>query len=281
MHDSEPKPTEPIPDLNAGGQPPTQEPVAIEKPGRKIQLPPKWRWIAGGILGLLFMGWLFFGLAMPDVEALKTTNPKDTAMMRYRAEQRAEKGRQAYRNQQWVKLSRVSPLLIQAVLISEDDKFFQHSGFDWDGLSQAFEKNIDKQRIVMGGSTITQQLAKNLYLKPTRNPIRKIREALIARALEQKLSKRRILELYLNIIEWGNDIYGIEAASRHYYQKSAASLNFQEAIRLASVLPNPHRFSPVTDTSRRMRNKRHLIAARMFRRHVISEAEYQQAMNEM
>jgi len=132
----------------------------------------------------------------------------------------------------------------------------------------------------MGGSTITQQLAKNLYLKPTRTPWRKIREAIIAQQLEKELSKRRILELYLNVIEWGNGIYGIEAAAKAYYQKSAAELNASESIRLASILVNPHRYSPTSNSNRRMRNKRLLLAERMFKRKLYDEAMYQSLVEE-
>jgi len=223
-------------------------------------------------LGALFLLWVFG----PNVEALKHQNPKTTAMMQYRKEQYYKKtGKRLRIQHQWVRLSQISPALIEAVLIAEDDKFFIHNGFDFEGMYEALSKNIKRKKIVSGGSTITQQLAKNLYLKPTRSPIRKIREAVIAFELDRKLSKRRILELYLNVIEWGRGIYGIEAASQYWYGKPASQLTAEEAIRLASVLPNPLRYQPDNDASRRMRKKRRHIAKYMVKRHRMTEEEFQ------
>lgn len=216
-------------------------------------------------------------ILLPDLNTLKKTNPKETEMMRYRTEKSKKKGGLAKR-QYWIGLGRISPYLIQAVMISEDDKFYQHTGFDWDGMRQALEKNIDKKAWARGGSTITQQLAKNLYLRPTRSPLRKLREAMIAYQIEKKLRKPRILELYLNVIEWGNGNYGAEAAARYYFSKSASELTLAEAIRLASVLPNPHRYSPIKNTNKRMNNKRQLIASRMLQRGLINSEQYQQLL---
>jgi monofunctional biosynthetic peptidoglycan transglycosylase len=229
-------------------------------------------------IGLLFVLWLF----SPDVNIWKKQNPSKTVMMRYREEQYLKKtGKRLWRNQTWISLSQISPALIDAVLIAEDDKFFQHGGFDFGGMKEAFEKNIETGHIVGGGSTITQQLAKNLYLKPTQNPIRKIREAVIAFELNRKLKKRRILELYLNVIEWGRGIYGAEAAAQTYYQKSASELTAEEAIRLASVLPNPIRYQPEDDASRRMREKRRIVAAIMVKRELMTEEEYQLLLSDL
>jgi monofunctional biosynthetic peptidoglycan transglycosylase len=213
-------------------------------------------------------------LTLPDVAALKENTPKVTAMMEYREAQARAKGVRLRRSCIWISGRRISGYLRDAVLISEDDKFFQHQGFDWEEMRQAMEKNREKKRVVRGGSTITQQLAKNLYLKPTRTPWRKLREALIARAMEEKLSKWRILELYLNVIEWGDGIYGCEAAARHYYQKSAAEVTPSEAIRLASIIINPHRYSPLNDTNKRMRSRRLLLAERMYKRNLFDETVY-------
>ncbi len=207
-----------------------------------------------------------------DVNALKTENPKETAFMRYRDQQAAGQKRKAVRRQQWVPLSNISSSLIQAVLISEDDKFFQHEGFDWKGIKVAMEKNVDRKRWSAGGSTITQQLAKNLYLSPSKNPLRKIREAVLAMQLEKNLSKKRILEIYLNVIEWGPGIYGIGAAARFYFNKTPAELNAEEAIRLASVLPNPLRYSPLRDHNKRMRTQRLTLTERMRKRGAISDS---------
>jgi monofunctional biosynthetic peptidoglycan transglycosylase len=217
----------------------------------------------------------------PDIDDLKTQNPRETSLMTYRESQYASEGVRITKRQRWVPLSRISPHLIRAVLISEDDKFYDHEGFDWEGIREAIEKNWHQRRIVMGGSTITQQLAKNLYLKPTRNPIRKIQEAWIANQLEKMLSKRRILELYLNVIEWGRGVYGVEAASQTYFNKPASDLSMSQAVRLASILPNPIRFSPLTDSSKRMMKKRLTIAERMLQKHWIDETEYRQLLDEL
>lgn len=144
--------------------------------------------------------------------------------------------------------SRISPYLVQAVVISEDDKFWSHKGFDFEAMKDALEKDIKRRTWRYGGSTITQQLAKNLYLSPSRNPLRKLREVILSWRLERALSKKRILELYLNVVEWGNGIFGAEAASRHYYGKPASELRPGEAARLAVVLPSPRRYNPLSGT---------------------------------
>lgn len=140
---------------------------------------------------------------------------------------------------QWMDYSRISPHIKRAVIAAEDSRFTVHHGFDWEGLQQAFNKNLSRGKIVAGGSTISQQLAKNLFLSPSRNPLRKLQEAIITVMLEQCLSKRRILELYLNVIEWGNTQYGVDAASRHYFGVSASALNAAQAARLAAMITNP------------------------------------------
>jgi monofunctional biosynthetic peptidoglycan transglycosylase len=148
-------------------------------------------------------------------------------------------------------------------------------------MRQALETNIEKKRVRRGGSTITQQLAKNIFLNPGQNIWRKLREAAIAMALERELSKKRILELYLNLIEWGDDIYGAEAAAKIYFQCPAAAISLSQAIRLASVLPNPHRFPTLGNGNKRMNRKRKIIAGRMLRRHWIKPETYEQALAEM
>ncbi|HVN71083.1 MAG TPA: monofunctional biosynthetic peptidoglycan transglycosylase [Desulfomonilia bacterium] len=178
----------------------------------------------------------------PDVSALKKENPGKTGFMEYREREWAIKGVRKTITQKWVTLRRISPYLIKAVIIAEDDKFWRHEGFDFEAMQQALEKDIEKRQFKAGGSTISQQLAKNLYLSPSKNPIRKIKEAIITWRMERALSKRRIVELYLNVAEWGDGIFGIEAAARHYYGKRASGLDPEEAARLAAVLPNPRRF---------------------------------------
>lgn len=230
--------------------------------------------ICGGLCLAFILVCVALWAAVPDVGILRTRNPGTTAMMRHRQNQALRKtGRKPAVRQVWVKLGRISPKLIQAVLIAEDDKFYGHGGFDFEGMKDAFEKNIESGRIVGGGSTITQQLAKNLYLKPDRNPIRKLREAVIAFELDRRLKKRRILELYLNVIEWGPGVYGAEAAARHYYGKPASDLTAEEAVRLASILPNPVRFQPENDASRRMRKKRRIVSEILVKRGLMTRAE--------
>ncbi|MBN2400282.1 MAG: monofunctional biosynthetic peptidoglycan transglycosylase [Candidatus Aminicenantes bacterium] len=249
-----------------------------DKKRRKKRL---WLRIAAVILALALLGIMLFWLTLPDVSWLKKENPQETAMMRFRAEQAAQKGRKPRRLWKRVPLSHISPFLIQAVLIAEDDKFFEHEGFDWASMRQALEANIEKKHVRRGGSTITQQLAKNLFLNPGQNVWRKLREAAIAVKLEKVLSKKRILELYLNLIEWGDDIYGAEAAARVYFRCPAASLSLSQAVRLASVLPNPHSFAAKASNNRRMNRKRKIIALRMLRRRWINQSAFDQALAEM
>jgi monofunctional biosynthetic peptidoglycan transglycosylase len=237
--------------------------------------------IAGILLILVLAGGLVFWLTLPSVSWLKKENPKETAMMGFRAELAKQKGQRARRLWRRVPLSRISPYLIQAVLIAEDDKFFEHEGFDWESMRKALDANIKKNRVLRGGSTITQQLAKNLFLSSEQSIWRKLREAAIAWKLESELSKKRILELYLNVIDWGNGIYGAEAAARSWFSCPASGLTLSQAIRLASIISNPHRFSALDTGNARMNRKRRIIAARMLRRHWIAKETYDQALVEM
>ena len=237
--------------------------------------------IGAAVLALILLGGLLFWLTLPDVTWLEKENPRETAMMKFRAEQARQKGCKARRLWKRVPLSRISPYLIQAVLIAEDDKFFEHEGFDWASMRKALEANMGKKRARRSGSTITQQLAKNLFLNPEQSIWRKLREAAIAFKLERELSKKRILELYLNLIEWGNGIYGAEAAARSWFSCPAAALSLSQAIRLASVLPNPHRFSASGNGNQRMNRKRKIIAGRMLRRHWIQPEQYAATLKEM
>jgi len=206
----------------------------------KVRLPKIWIFflLLAAILGLAYLA------LMPDISQLKKKNPPKTAFMEYREQQWKEKGRKAQIHQVWVPLSRISPYLVKAVLIAEDDKFWSHEGFDYESIKQAVEKDLQSGRLKFGGSTISQQLARNLYLSPAKSYWRKIREALITWRMEQVLSKKRILELYLNVVEWGDGIFGAEAASRHYFEKPASELSPREAARLAVVLPSPRKLDP-------------------------------------
>jgi monofunctional biosynthetic peptidoglycan transglycosylase len=216
-----------------------------------------------------FAVFIAFQFLYPDVSSLQKENPKKTAFMKYREEEWAKEGKKYRIQQTWVPYRAISPYLIKAVLIGEDDKFWQHEGFDYEAMQKAIEKDIKAKKFKLGGSTISQQLAKNLYLSPSKNPVRKIREAIITWRMERAVSKKRILEIYLNIAEWGDrGIFGIEAAARHYYGKSAASLGPEEAARLAAVLPNPRKFNPL-GTSRYVVNRANLIYNIMVRRGIV------------
>ena len=204
------------------------------------------KWLFLGFILFILLPLLYF-LLMPDISKLKKENPKKTAFMEYREKEWKEKGKKVKIYQIWMPLSNISPYLIKAVLIAEDDNFWRHEGFDYEAIQKAIERDLKDKRFRFGGSTISQQLARNLYLSPGKSLFRKIREAFITWRMEKVLSKRRILELYLNSVEWGEGIFGAEAASRHYYGKSSSELTPQEAARLAAVLPNPRRYNPIGD----------------------------------
>ena len=196
------------------------------------------------ITALLFI-WL---ITMPDISALQKKNPSTTALIESREAQTRTKGKTVGRHWIWVPLARVSPHLRRAVVAAEDASFFVHEGFDWEGIKDAALYNLEKGELKRGGSTITQQLAKNLYLSSERSILRKVREALITRSLERHLSKERILEIYINVAEWGNGIYGAEAAARHHFKKSAREVTEDEAVWLAAILPSPRRYDPLRKT---------------------------------
>jgi monofunctional biosynthetic peptidoglycan transglycosylase len=222
------------------------------------------------ILIALMMGDIALNFVYPDVTVLKRHNPKKTSFMAYREAQWARKDKHKHITQRWVPLKRISPYLVKAVIIAEDDKFWRHEGFDFVAMQKALEKDLAQKKFKAGGSTISQQLAKNLYLTPSKNPIRKIKEAILTWRLERTLSKKRIVELYLNVAEWGDGIFGIEAAARHHYGKPAAALNAHEAARLAAVLPNPIRYKPRGD-SKYVRNRSASIYRIMVRRGIVIE----------
>jgi monofunctional biosynthetic peptidoglycan transglycosylase len=209
-----------------------------------------------------------FFLFHPGIDRLARENPGKTAFMKYREAEWNRNGRDVHIQQKWVPLRRISPYIVQAVIISEDGKFWHHSGFDFDAMQKAFEKNIRAGRWKYGGSTISQQLVKNLYLSPSKNPVRKIREAILTWRIERNLSKRRILELYLNIVEWGDGIFGIEAASRRYFGKPSSELTPMEAATLVAVLPNPTRYR-ADRPSRYIQKKANFIYRVMVRKGVV------------
>ena len=210
--------------------------------------------------GVALAAYVWLGLpARGEVRALAGTNPGTTGVMRQRDEEARAAGRSPRRQQIWVPISRVSRHLVHAVLSSEDQKFFGHQGVDWDAIEKSVQEDRKQWRLARGGSTITQQLAKNLFFTTHKSPVRKVRELFVARWLEEDLTKRRILELYLNVIEWGDGVYGAEAAAQRYYGKPASALDADEAAGLAAMIPNPRRINPRVDPRRFARAQRRVI----------------------
>ena len=228
---------------------------------RRTRLRTAWRVISGlAAAGFACAAYLY--LTLPDVRVLRTENPSTTAFIELRTRQAIDKGEQPRRVQRWVNYARVSPSLIRAVIVTEDAAFWEHDGVDFQQMKESMEVNLERMEFARGASTITQQLAKNLYLSPSKNPVRKARELLIARRLEAELSKRRILELYLNLIEWGDGIYGAEAAARTYFGKSAKELGPYESALLAGAINNPRLFDP-GHPSARLRRRQEMILRRL------------------
>lgn len=224
-------------------------------------------------LALLLAVVAFIRVANIDVRGLAKRDPDRTALMKQREREARQKGEPYHESQHPVKLDRISPALRAAVLVAEDDKFFSHDGFDWAGIKDAARRNMKTHTFSRGGSTITQQLAKNLWLGTSRTPWRKFEEMILAARLERALTKRRILELYLNNIEWGDGVYGVDAAARRWFGVGAGGLDGAQSVKLAAVIINPRRFSP-TDPSKRIQRRIKLIAGRLRRRGALSEAEY-------
>ncbi len=221
-----------------------------------------WRWsvrlILFALCALLVVQFWF----LMHVWYWASHNPDQTAFMRSRLEALREKTPQAALQHRWVPYSAISSHLKRAIVAAEDARFLDHEGFDWEAIQQAYEKNLKKGRIVSGGSTISQQLAKNLFLSGERTWWRKAQEAAVTVMIETVWSKRRILEVYLNVIEWGNGVFGAEAAARYHYGVSAASLNVEQAAKLAAMVPSPRRYMPGRETAY-LQRRADIIAARM------------------
>ena len=211
----------------------------------------------------------------PDVSWLLTSNPEETAFMKFRKERGGEI------RKTWVELSRISPYLVESVIMAEDRNFLTHRGFYWEEMWNSMLLNIRNRRILRGGSSITQQLAKNVFLFPERSFRRKYRETLIALRLERDIPKARILEIYLNVIEWGEGIYGAEEASRHYFGKPASLLSLSEAIRLAACVPNPRVFSPLDPNDRYLKEREIHILRSLEKHGRISRLKSLRAMREL
>ncbi len=221
-----------------------------------------WSWLWHGaviLLGILvlYQLWLFAHVCW-----WIKFNPSTSAFMETRLEIMQDKNPDAELQHKWVPYEKISTNLKRALIASEDAKFVDHEGFDWDGIQKAYEKNLKKGKIVAGGSTISQQLAKNLFLSGKRSPFRKLEEAAITLMMEAVMDKRRIFEIYLNVIEWGDGVFGAEAAARHYYRSSAAQLSAAQAAKLAAMVPNPRYYDKHRE-ARGLQRKTGIILARM------------------
>lgn len=219
------------------------------------------KWLHG-IGAVCFAVLAYVYLTLPDVRPLRTTDPTETAFMRLRAAEAVRDGRKLRMVQRWVNYDRMSPLLTRAVRLAEDAAFWQHEGLDYAEMRAAIQTDWTRFGLMRGASTITQQLAKNLYLSPSRNPLRKIAEVFITRRLEAELPKERIFEIYLNVIEWGDGIWGAEAASRTYFGIPASQLNAEQAALLAGAIINPRVYSPGHPNARLLRRQQ-IILRRM------------------
>jgi monofunctional biosynthetic peptidoglycan transglycosylase len=198
-------------------------------------------------------------ITLPDVRRLSRENPTSTAFMDMRAAEARAAGKPLRKTIHWVSYDRISPYLKRAAVLEEDGAFWQHDGVDFDELRAAIDDTLHKGEPLRGASTITQQLAKNLYLSPERTPYRKLAELFLARRLEAELTKRRILELYLNLIEWGDGVWGAEAASRAYFGVSAADVSAEQAALLAGSISAPHRFDPAHPSPRLLQRQAVLL----------------------
>ena len=215
------------------------------------------------IIGLVIAGFLAYqGYVALKLWWWDDHNPASTAFMEARLAIMREKSPAAKIQQQWVPYNKISSHLKRAILVAEDDTFVDHEGFDWDGIQKALDKNQQKGKVVAGGSTISQQLAKNLFLSGERSMLRKSEEALITVMMERILDKERILEIYLNVIEWGDGVFGAEAAARHYFGVSAAQLSQEQAAKLAAMVPRP-RFYDRNRNAQGLLKKTQIILSRM------------------
>jgi len=205
-----------------------------------------------------FLTVLFFA-TLPDVEDLGSQFPRTSSFMERRKRDLRRAGTESRLEWTPIPLSRISPALQRAVIVAEDARFWKHEGVDWEAVAETLERDFERGKLRHGASTITQQLAKNLYLSPARTPWRKLREWAIARRLEKALSKKRILELYLNVVEFGPRTYGAQAAARRYFGKPASQLSATEAATLAAIIPSPRIYDPVRHPRRVARRARRIL----------------------
>ena len=215
-----------------------------------------WRLVLLALIALTLLQFWFFAC----IGYWSVHDPDSTAFMRSRLERLREEEPAVRLHYRWVPYGSISPHLKRAVIAAEDATFVQHDGFDWEGIRKAYEKNVREGEVIAGGSTITQQLAKNLFLSGERTFWRKAQEAAITVMLELIMHKRRIFELYLNVIEWGDGVFGAEAAARHHFGISAAELSPEQAARLAAMIPSPRRYGPGANTAYLQRRTQTLMA---------------------
>jgi monofunctional biosynthetic peptidoglycan transglycosylase len=234
---------------------------------RKKIRPRWWKWAKITILVILGVAIVYQGWIVFSIFRYRSSNPSSTAMMDQRASDARARGEDVKRVQMWVPYDRISRNVTRAVLAGEDSRFFDHAGFDWEEIRKALEEDWNEGQFKRGASTITQQLAKNLFLSTSKNPLRKLHEAVITKEMEWILGKRRILEIYLNVIEWGDGVYGAEAAARTYFNTSAAAVSADQAAFLSAIIPSPNgAFNPSTHR-RRVERLKNLIERLM--RHVV------------
>jgi len=207
------------------------------------------------LLCAAFVAYVILSIPYFGIFALNSVNPAETALMRQRISEAEDEAKPLKITQTWIPIGKIPKYVLDCVIVAEDGTFYEHGGIDWFEVQESLERNLEEGRAARGASTITQQLAKNLFLSTSKDPLRKLREVIITVLMERRLEKRRILELYVNLIEWGRGVFGIEAAARTYFGKSASALTLDEAARLAAVIPSPLRHRPDTDSRYVLRRK--------------------------
>lgn len=222
---------------------------------------------------LAFIYLLVMYLSLPDVAYLANKNPKTTALIQARLEEASQNNKKLRIHQTWTSFNKIPDILKKAIRISEDAGFYHHKGVDFTELQESLKRNLDEGRIVRGGSTITQQLAKNLYLSSDKSYVRKLKEYFIAKRLEDTISKNRIFHLYLNVIEFGPGIFGVQAASQYFFNKDVADLNLEECVRLTAIIPRPLSMSPNSE-SHWIKWKAGWILGKMLKYEYITKDEY-------
>lgn len=226
-----------------------------------------WKWTKRIIIALVVVAIVYQLWILASIFRYKRSNPETTSLMEQRAAEAGAKSEEPKRVQTWVTYDRISRNLVRAVLAGEDSRFFDHAGFDWEEIGKALEEDWNSGEFKRGASTITQQLAKNLFLSTSKNPLRKLHEAVITKEMEWVLGKRRILEIYLNVIEWGDGVYGAEAAARTYFNEPASAVTVDQAAFLSAIIPSPNGALNPSTHRRRVERRKNLIERLM--RHVV------------